>query len=86
MKVDEAVFDVITKAQEYTMTSYDNIYWRDAENIDGYIDAFALYEIVEDLVTELGVKEERIEELENDLKQVQYDIDPHDKWLEEGIL
>lgn len=68
MKVDEAVFDVLTKAQEYTMTNY-NIYWSDAENIDGYIDAFELYDIVQDLVVELGAKEEKIEDLEKNIRE-----------------
>lgn len=66
MKIDEELYSDIKKAQEKTLTNYDEeIIWRDAENIDGYITSETLACIVRDLILEIDNLEEKIEDLEN---------------------
>ncbi len=84
MKVDESNYDVLYKAQELTSTDY-GIIWRDAENIDGYIPTDNLFNIIEDLMCEIGSLNEKIEDLERPKE-----FDEHTAWqdqqLEEGLI
>ena len=86
MKVDEAIFETIMKAEKITLTNYgEEIIWKDAENIDGYITSETLLTIIDDLIHEVYYLEEKIEDLENP-----GEYDEHtayqDQCLEEGIL
>ena len=85
MRIDESNFETIQKASEITLTDY-NIYWKDAENVDGYIDTDDLVTIIQDLICEIEHKEEEIEDLKNQEKESEYD--PYDLYMEhkEGIL
>lgn len=66
MKIDEELYRDIKKAQEKTLTNYEEeIIWRDAENIDGYITSETLACIVRDLILEIECLEEKTEDLEN---------------------
>jgi hypothetical protein len=66
MRIDEELYSDIKKAQEKTLTNYDEeIIWKDAENIDGYITSETLACIVRDLIIEIDNLEEKIEDLEN---------------------
>lgn len=67
MIVDESVFDIIEKASKITLTDYD-IKWFDAENINGYIDTDNLILIIEDLICEVNHLEEKIEDIEQDMR------------------
>lgn len=81
MKVDESNFRYLKNVEEITGYDY-NIYWRDAENIDGYVSSETLFEMVKDLMLEITRYEEEQEE--------EYEFDEYTAWqdqqLEEGDL
>lgn len=86
MRIDEAVFETIRKAEKITLTNYgEEVLWRDAENIDGYVTSDTLYKIIQDLISEVYYLEEKIEDIENP-----GEFDEHtafqDQCLEEGII
>ena len=66
MRVDENTYKIIQKAKELTDGVYD-IYWKDSENIDGYIETDTLLSIIDDLIWEVKYKDEELEDLKNDL-------------------
>lgn len=72
MKIDKSNYDVLNKAQELTSTDY-GIIWRDKENIDGYIPTDNLFNIIEDLMCEIGSLNEKIEDLERPKEHDNYD-------------
>lgn len=78
MVVDESVDRLISRVEEITGEEY-SIYWRDAENIDGYISVDELLNMIKDLVFEMDRKIEEIEKLK---EPVEEEYDPHDKWME----
>ena len=84
MRIDEDNFEILKKVSEITGNDYQ-LYWKDAENIDGYIDSYALFNMVNDLICEIDYLEEKIEDLEQP-----NEFDEHSAWqdqqLEEGIL
>lgn len=67
MIVDESVFDIIEKASKITLTDYD-IKWFDAENINGYIETESLISIIDDLIYEFDNLQEKIEDMEQDIR------------------
>lgn len=84
MRIDEDNFEILKKVSEITGNDYQ-LYWKDAENIDGYIDAYALFNMVNDLICEIDYLEEKIEDLEQP-----NEFDEHTAWqdqqLEENCL
>lgn len=83
MRVDESNFEILQRA--YDITGITNkIFWRDAENIDGYIAEDDLMYLMEQLISEYEHKAEEVRDLENK------EFDEHSAWqdqqLEEGIL
>ena len=84
MRIDESNYDAIYRAENYMSADY-GIIWRDAENIDGFIPVENLFNIIEDLMCEIGSLNEKIEDLE---KPKEYD--EHTAWqdqqLEEGLI
>jgi len=67
MIVDESNYETLDKVSKITLTDYE-IRWFNAENIDGYIDSYALFSMVEDLLLEIDRLEEKYKDLENDLE------------------
>lgn len=60
MRIDETNYDVFYKLIQ---KGFDiDIFWKDAENIDGYIEIEKLYELIQDLSVEIGNLEEEIED------------------------
>lgn len=63
MRVDESNFGAIQTA--YDITGADNmIYWRDAENVDGYIDTDYIIELIEELIKKYVKLEDEVREYE----------------------
>lgn len=63
MRVDESNFGTIQTA--YDITGADNmIYWRDAENVDGYIDTDYIIELMEELIKKYVKLEDEVREYE----------------------
>ena len=84
MRVDESNFEILQRA--YDITGITNkIFWRDAENIDGYIAEDDVMSLMEQLISEYEHKAEEV----RDLEQAK-EFDEHSAWqdqqLEEGIL
>lgn len=85
MRVDEGNFATLQTA--YDITGATNmIYWRDAENIDGYINEDDVMNLMEDLINEyLHVKDE-LRDLENKDDEPDFYDYWQDQQLEEGKL
>ena len=49
MKINEYNFDILNKVSKLTLTDY-NVIWSDAENIEGYIDVYEIFSMLEDLL------------------------------------
>lgn len=77
MKIDESDYRYIKRVQDITSTDYE-IIWKDAENIDGYILPENLMSMIEDLLCEIDILEEKIEYLEN---KEEIDYDRHTDFL-----
>jgi hypothetical protein len=85
MKVDESNFETLQRA--YDITGITNkIFWRDAENIDGYIDTDDVINLMDVLIDEYNYKRDELQDLENREKN-EYEYDPYDLYLDhkEGI-
>lgn len=67
MIVDESNFDILDRASKITRTDY-SIRWFDAENINGYIETEAMLSIIDDLIYEIDILQEKIEDMEQDIK------------------
>ena len=67
MRVDESNYDALHKVSQITHVDYE-IIWKDAENIEGYIDANGLFCMIEDLLYELDVQKEKYDDLLEDLR------------------
>lgn len=87
MIVDESNHETLQRAYDIT-GSPDKIYWRDAENIDGYIDSDDVISLLGDLIIEYEHKAEEVRDLEN--RDLLEDPDLYDKYedqmLEEGKI
>lgn len=86
MRVDESNFEILQRA--YDITGITNkIFWRDAENIDGYIAEDDVMSLMEQLISEYEYKSEEVRDLENKEKQ-ESEYDPYDLWLDHqaGII
>lgn len=85
MKIDEGLYRIISRATEISGREY-NVYWRDSENIEGFIDPDELLTAVDDLIGEYERIEEELEDLKNDMESnyvpvsvaSQYDISDRD--------
>lgn len=64
MKINESNYDLILSARNKTGIDYE-VKWFDAENIDGYMDEEEIWRIIEDLITEIDIKDEKLEEINN---------------------
>ena len=62
MKVDESNYETLKRVSDITMTDYE-IVWKDAENIEGYIDTDGLLAMIEDLICEVDRLKEEIDDL-----------------------
>lgn len=67
MKVDESNYDLILRVEKETMTDY-YVKWFNAENVEGYIEDDDVWSIIEDLLMAIDSRNERIEELESDIR------------------
>ena len=67
MIVNENNFETLERASKITSTDY-GIEWFDAENIRGYIGIDSLLAMVEDLIIEVDRLEEKIEDMEEDIR------------------
>lgn len=67
MRIDESNYSTIKRASDLTLTDYD-IIWKDAENIDGYICSETMLGIIEDLISEIDRLEEKIKDIESDIR------------------
>lgn len=77
MLIDESIYETIEMAEKKTARRYtDKIYWKDKEQYDGYIEAWMLLGIIEDLLGEIDEKEEYI-------KYLQEETDPNYDYYEE---
>lgn len=86
MRVDESNHETLQRAYDIT-GSINKIYWRDAENIDGYIDTDDVMTLMQDLINEYEYKADEVRDLESKEKQ-EDEYDPHDVWLDHqaGII
>ena len=67
MKVNESNYDIFERVRKITLTNYE-IIWKDAENIDGYIDPEGMLAMIEDLVCEVDRLKEEAEDRERDIE------------------
>ena len=63
MKITEAEYNIIKKAEEITSTECE-ITWTDAENFEGYIDPEELLSMIENLTIEYEEKAEELKDKE----------------------
>lgn len=84
MRVDESNFAILQTAYEITGIQ-DMIYWRDAENIDGYINEDDVMRLMEELINDYVSVKDELRELENKEEPDFYDY-WQDQQLEEGKL
>lgn len=66
MKVNESNFELLKRVSDITMTDYE-IVWKDAENIDGYIDEDGVLAMIEDLILEIDRLKEEQQDREQDI-------------------
>lgn len=86
MRIDETNFETLQRAYDITGKT-NKIFWRDAENIDGYIDYEDLISLMDALIDEYNYKRDELQDLENYIdKDSEYD--PYDTYLDykEGII
>lgn len=62
MKVDESNYELLKRVSDITRTDY-GIIWKDAENIEGYIDTDGLLSMIEELILEVDRLKEEIEDM-----------------------
>lgn len=67
MIIDKKEYEVLKRVSEITSTDY-NIKWFDKENIEGYIDSYSLFSMVEDMLGEVEKLSEDILDLERDIE------------------
>lgn len=67
MKISVDNYDVFERVQNITMTDYE-IVWKDAENIEGYIDEDGILAMLEDLILEIDRLKEQAEDRERDIE------------------
>ena len=67
MILDKKEYEVLKKVSEITLTDY-NIKWFDKENIEGYIDSYSLFSMVEDMLGEVEKLSDDISDLERDIE------------------
>lgn len=67
MIIDKKEYEVLKKVSEITLTDY-NIKWFDKENIEGYIDSYSLFSMVEDMLGEVEKLSDDISDLERDIE------------------
>jgi hypothetical protein len=80
MLLDESYYETIKKAERETGINYtEDIYWKDKDDYNGYIDGKVLYSMVEDLLYELSEKEDYI-------RYLQEDEDPNTNDYEEKLI
>ena len=81
MRVDESNFETLKKTMDITLVDYE-INWYDAENIKGHIESDELLSIIDDLIVEYHVLEEKLEEQKEYCNQYHTDkkIDPYDEY------
>lgn len=85
MRVDESNFATLQTAYDIT-GSTNMIYWRDAENIDGYINDDDVMNLMEDLINEYLYVKEELRDLENKDEEPDFYDYWQDQQLEEGKL
>lgn len=68
MKVDENNFGVLQDAYNIT-GSKSNIYWKDAENLEGYIDTDEVIDLMEELIECYEKLRQDMIDLEEDIKE-----------------
>lgn len=68
MKVDEKVNYILEEAYKLTGTDY-NVYWRDHDEIDGFVEPEDVMKLLEDLVEQYKVLEEMHEDLKKDVEE-----------------
>ena len=66
MRINEATFSILQKAMEITLTDYD-IRWFDKDELEGFIDDDSIISMIEDLISEVGIRDEQIEHLEQEI-------------------
>ena len=74
MRIDEYNFEIIQRAYDITGIP-DKIYWRDAENIDGYIDTSDVIDLLDGVIDKYNGKRDELQELIDyiDNKKEKYD-------------
>lgn len=82
MKLNENTYKLLKKVQEITYTDYE-IYWKDKEKLDGYIDNEGLVCAIQDLLMEVERLQEKIEELENKDYEDPYS---YEAWEEQRLM
>lgn len=86
MRINENNYETLQRA--YDITGRPNkIFWRDAENIDGYIDYDDVMDLMDALIDEYNGKRDELQEL-IEYTERDSEYDPHDMWLDhkEGII
>lgn len=64
MKLDSYDLNILDKVEKITLTDYDIRKY--PERNEGYIDSDNLIVLIEDLLNEIDIRNEKIEDLEND--------------------
>lgn len=77
MKIDEDRYLTINKAQRLLFHNYE-INWKDAENLEGYIDEDTLLDIIDDLCDEVERLEEEKERQEEQIREWYKPISPYE--------
>lgn len=67
MRISVDNYDVFERVQNITKVDYE-IIWKDAENIDGYIDEDGILAMIEDLICEIDRLKEEAEDREQDIQ------------------
>jgi hypothetical protein len=83
MKINEDNISLLDRVREITGSDV-NVVWTDAENLQGYVAAEDLYEVIGDLLVEIGRLNEELEEVIEDRNE-NYQPKPFDPYREYGI-
>lgn len=86
MKINEKNYETLQRAYDIT-GKLNKIFWRDAENIDGYIDDDDVIELLNVMIDEYNGKRDELQELINYIDR-DTEYDPYDMCLDhkEGII
>ena len=83
MRVDETNFETLQRAYDITGL-HNEIMWKDAENIDGYIDSDYVMDLLDAMIDEYNSKRDELQDLEYQMQEY-YEPKKIDPYYEYGV-